>query len=414
MSSLRLLHLANHGSTNIGNGALIFGSEKVLREDLGGKVNFIPEPWDDYTVTGIKRFGADFVDLVNNGSDGLIIGAAATLTGSRAFTNTGMRFDLSRELWPKISKPIVFYAISYRFWPPHQTYHNLNQLRQVMDYIINNPRILFSVRNDGSKEWLESLLGYNSEKIVAIPDPALYVPVTDNFHPELEEKKINILISLNNEDEKQRFGRDEIYRFSGRLHEAILKCIPDGVLRYIQQRMEKGMGWRGKKRRFLRNLAEALEKLSKDWDLNLILCPHSNEDYKIIGEFISLCSARFSNQILGSCGQLKVPRTSYFYDLYAKADAALSMRVHSMSPAVGLGTPLVALVSQPRMLEFMEDVGLQDLAIDIYDPDFTEKIYRLLTYFLEHRDEVKQRLQTVRLKMRERTLAYNRRITSLF
>lgn len=403
---MKILHLANYNSTNIGNGALIFGTERVLQEDLGGDVSFIAEPWDDYTLLGHRRFDSSFVNLINHKSDALLVGAAVMLNGRADFKNAGMRVDLPYDLWPGISKPICFYAISYRIWP-NQRYHNLVQFQRTMDHVLNSPRILFSVRNDGSKAWLESLLGYSSDKIVPIPDPTLYVPTRDASHPELASGMVNVVISLNNED--------EIYRFGGATRERAWQYLAPWVhekqllwaWRYVP-------GWEARKKRFLGSLARALERLSREWDLNLILCPHYFDDYRIIGEFVALCSRRLAYQLMVSSGILKVPQAPYFYDLYAKADVALSMRVHSMTPAIGLGTPCVALVSQPRMSAFMDDAGLQDFAVGIFDPDLEEKVYRLLSYCLSNREHVWCRLQAARSKMRERTAAFNQRVTSLF
>lgn len=370
---MKLIHLANYHSTNIGNGALIFGAERVLKEDLGSNLNFYPEPWDDYTF-GLKKFDQGFVELVNQKSDGLLVGGAVTFNGRDYLQNTGMRLDLPLELWPKISKPIIFYGVSYRVWPGQEYYH-LDKLKKVVGNILSQPRIIFGVRNDGTKKWLESLLGYQSDKIISIPDPAIFVPVQDSRHPELVEGKSNILISLNNEDEAYRFG--------------------------------------GKKEQFLKHLAAALEALTKELDVNFILCPHYLDDYKIIGELISLCPPRVAHQLMVSTGLLKVPQTAYFYDLYAKVDLVLSMRVHSMSPAVGLGTPVVPLVSQTRMDEFLKDAGLEDFALSIFDQDLAEKLFKRSRYCLSQKDEVKRRLQSVKLAMRERTSAYNQRIALL-
>ena len=76
---LKLLHLANSHSTNLGNGALILGTERVLGEDLGedlGRpVAWTREPWDDYTFD-LRTFDRAFVDRVNRETDGLIVGGA--------------------------------------------------------------------------------------------------------------------------------------------------------------------------------------------------------------------------------------------------------------------------------------------------------------------------------------------------
>jgi len=74
---------------------------------------------------------------------------------------------------------------------------------------------------------------------------------------------------------------------------------------------------------------------------------------------------RLAYQVMISSGLLKVPETPIFYSLYSQADVALSMRIHSMSRALGLGTPFVALVSQSRMAEFLSNVGLENLGVDI-------------------------------------------------
>jgi hypothetical protein len=400
---LTLLHLANFNSTNIGNGALIFGTERVLKEDLGCGTSFSPVAWDDYTF-GLKGFDAKFVDLINQ-SDALIVGASVMLNGRMYLKHAGMRFDLPYELWTRIAKPVIFYAVSYRVWA-EQPYHNLAPFKRAMDFILNSPNMLFSVRNDGSKPWLEALLGYQSEKIAVIPDPTLYVPTTDGWHPELAADKINVVISLNEED--------EVYRFGGPSRERAWKYLSTYV---DEQRLLRTWryvpGWQNKKKQFLRNLAVALDQLARERDINVILCPHYFDDYKIIGEFLSHCSLRFAYQLAVSSGVLRVPQAPYFYDLYKKADVVVSMRIHSMTPAIGLGTPCVVLTSQSRMSEFLQDTGLQDLSVDIYDEDLTSKVYGLLCHALDHGPRVRARLQAVHVAMRERTRAYNQRVASL-
>ena len=88
MSLLTFMHLANHGARNIGNAALIFGLERVLREDLPGDVEFVREPWDLYSRR-VRRFDASFVERVNAECDALLVGAAVTFDGGTSYANTG-------------------------------------------------------------------------------------------------------------------------------------------------------------------------------------------------------------------------------------------------------------------------------------------------------------------------------------
>lgn len=408
MQTLKFIHLANHQSTNIGNGALIHGTERVLREDLGCPIEFLPEPWDEYTYSkGRKKFDATFVDLVNQQSDALLVNGAVTLNGVAKYKNTGSRFDLPLELWAKITKPIVFYGISYRFWPG-QVYHHLDKLRQTVDYALACPRILLGVRNDGTKQWLEKLLGFGSDKIISVPDPAVHVPThVGAWHPELAEGKVNIVLSLNNEDDAQRFGSDAA--------PAPCNARPSLWQRLIgkQNQQPSPVPPVSRKRQFLQALAQALDAFAAAHDVNLILCIHSHEDYTIAGEFVGLCSPRFQTQSIVSRGQMKLSQTSYFYDLYARADLALSMRVHSMSPAVGLGTPLIALTSQKRMTDFLLDSGLAEFGLDIGDPQFSAKLTARLQELHANAAAARAQLRAAQAKLRERTRVINQRIATL-
>lgn len=370
---MRLLHLANLNSTNIGNGALIFGTERVLKEDLGD-VEFTPTAWDDYTFE-LKKFDEKFVELVNS-HDALLVNGAVTFNGREYLKNAGMRLDLPLELWSRIKKPIIFYGVSYRLWPG-QPYHNLDQLKKAMSYLLNSSRVFFGVRNDGTKEWLENLLGYKSDKITEIPDPAMFVPVKDSWHLELAKDKINIIVSLNNEDEQ--------YRFPG-----------------------------NSKAVFLKNLASVLERLADEREVNYILCPHYWDDYKIFSELMVFLTPRLAHQKMVSTGLMKVAHAPYFYDLYAKADLALSMRIHSMSPAIGVGTPVVPLVSQSRMTYFLNNIGLKDLAIDVFSSKLTEELYAKIVSVVELKKQIKSKFKDVVFLIRNQLMNRNKEIQRLF
>src|SRR3989344_3543464 len=261
---MRLIHLANFNSTNVGNGALISGTEESISNDIPS-LYLLPESWDDYTF-GLKKFDENFVKMVNV-SDGLLIGAAVTFNGQKYQTKTGTRIELPLDLWDKIIKPVIFYGVSFRHWK-NQKYNNLNAFRKTFGLILNKENFLISVRNDGTLEWLEKILDRKlSEKVYVIPDPAIYVKTEDRSHPEIYKDKKNIILSLNNED--------EVYRFSGRNRELLWPLmsfwIPEKSMCKIWRSIP---GWDRKRTVFLKNLSGALEMLSKEMDINVILAPH--------------------------------------------------------------------------------------------------------------------------------------------
>jgi hypothetical protein len=401
---VKLLHLANHHSTNVGNGALIRGTERILRADLGA-IEFVPEPWDDYTLTGLRRFDDSFVDRVN-ATDGLLVGGAVTLNGRPMFKQAGMRLDLPLHLWSRIERPIVFYGISYRVWPG-QRYRNLDALRRTIRYLVEQPNVLFGVRNDGTKVWLEGLLGFSSARIFEVPDPALYVPAAAEPRPELAPGRRHLILALNNED--------EIYRFGGRLRERAWPAL-SALLeeRRLARWWGRVPGWRSAKRRILREIAAALDAISTRGDLGIVLCPHYFDDYAIMAEFVELCSPRLAHQVMTSAGLGNVRQTEHFYALYAQADVALSMRVHSMSPAIGLGTPTVALSSQPRLDRFMGDAGLADYSLDVFAEGLAERIRNTVGAVLERPHDARACFAAARERMRKRSAEFNARVATLF
>ncbi len=109
---LRSLHLAYHHSTNIGNGALIPGTEYALRKDFSRPVQFEAEPWDDYNFVSEKRFDRSFVERVNPHDSKLVGAVFQSMDAATCTTRNAPRSPLS--LWPEIKRPVVFYGISYR------------------------------------------------------------------------------------------------------------------------------------------------------------------------------------------------------------------------------------------------------------------------------------------------------------
>lgn len=401
----RILHLANWNSTNIGNGALIYGTERLLSEDAPYPIELIPEAWDDYTFK-LKQFDRDFVNLVNERADALLINGAVTFNAfRRSMTETGMRFNLPLPLWEEIRKPIIFYGVSYRCWP-YQAYPNAEAFKRMLAYALSRDSIFFGVRNDGTKAWLKDRFGVDSEKIREVPDPGLFVPVGDGFYPELHPTRKNVMLALNNED--------AVYRFASPLEKGVLR---GARLLKDPTRLERAMTRYGThsilRRQLVKRIAGAVERIAEEHDAQFILVPHYLDDYDMLDEFINIVQERIAHQRIVSTGLLAVPHTQHFYGRYAKADLALSMRVHSMSPAIGIGTPVIPLTSQGRMRRFLANAGLSDMAVDMHDPRFEEHLAsRAIELLNDPSLGREQRLESVN-RMRRVTRELNREIFDL-
>lgn len=373
---LDLLHLVNMRSANVGNGALTEGVETILDQDVARKVNWTRLPWDDYTF-GLKPFDRDFVDLINR-SDGLIVGGAVTMNGQVHYANTGMRFDLPLPLWSEVKRPIVFYGISHRHWKD-RPYHHADKLRLALQHMIDSPNVLFGVRNDGTREWIEQLFGAKSDRIHVVPDPAVFVPhSTDDRYPEIEPGRRNVILSFNDEDAEARFGGAE------------------------------------RRAEVLKEIARAMESALGKWDINLILAPHYFDDNRMLSDFVAVSKPQLAHQRMISIGSARLGGTRHFYGRYAKADLVISMRVHSMSPCVGLGVPMIPLVTQDRMRLFLKDAGLADLQVDALQPDLAARLGTAIDNALADPEKIKSRFARARTDMRARSQTFSRHIASLF
>jgi polysaccharide pyruvyl transferase WcaK-like protein len=85
-----------------------------------------------------------------------------------------------------------------------------------------------------------------------------------------------------------------------------------------------------------------------------------------------------------------------------------------MSPCVGLGIPMIPLVTQQRMKDFLADIGIDDMAVDALEGDLAERLSASIDKVMTDGEQVHGRLLAARERMRERSRAFNRRVDSLF
>jgi len=261
----------------------------------------------------------------------------------------------------------------------------------------------FGVRNDGTKEWIRDRLGIESSKIHEVPDPGLFVPHEDHDYPELHSVRKNILIAFN--------GEDAPYRFATGFERAILGLGQHFVNPARLERFVARFGsYKKERHRIILGMAAALERIARNMDVQFVLVPHYLDDYGMIQEFIEVLQERIAHQIVVSTGLVSVPHTAYFYGRYAKADLAISMRVHSMSPSIGLGIPVIPLTSQGRMRNFLSKIGLSDIGIDVKQEAFADLLAARALEMLADPVTYTEHTKKIIMKVREESRVCNQDI----
>lgn len=376
-SRLSLIHLINGNSANVGNGALTEGAERVIDEDFEAPVAWSRVPWDDYTF-GLKPFDRTFVSLINDHSDGMLVGGAVAINGREFYGDAGMRFNLPSDLWPEIRAPLVFYGISYRHWK-NQPYHHADKLMWTLDHILGRDNMLLALRNDGTREWLKAHFGMDSDRIHVIPDPGVFLTAEEGVdYPEFEKDRPNVLVAFNDEDSS--------YRYESREQRAAM----------------------------LREIAVAVERLLARWNANVILVPHYFDDLRMIADFVDLCTPALAHQRMISTGLARIVGSRHFYGRYLRADLVISMRVHSMSPSIGLGVPMIPLTTQDRMTDFLAGIGVADLVVDAFGPDLADRLTAMIDRVMSDPDDTRRRFNAARTQMREQAKRFNALAESLF
>ncbi|MBN1472255.1 MAG: polysaccharide pyruvyl transferase family protein [Syntrophaceae bacterium] len=400
--SIKLVHLANFNSTNIGNGALISGLESILAADFPRDIVWIREAWDDYTF-GFRQFDRRFVDLIN-ANDGLIVNGAVAIHGREYLNETGMRFELPLAMIEEVKKPIIFYGISYRHFKG-QAFHHQEMLRKTLATYAENPHIFLGVRNDGTRKWFkEALLVPDNilEKIYVIPDTGVFIQAQAGNYPEILPGRKVIIFAPNDEDAPFRYGEPNF----SHARETGYLLSEEGV-------EPQPSIWCQNRTRLIQALKNALTEILQKTGAQLLLIPHYLDDLKFIASLVDAFRPQIAHQSSISTGLMRVPGTAFFYGRYLAADLAISMRVHSMSPCIGLGVPMVPLVTQPRMWDFLDDVGLGDLALNAFSEKLEEDLAEESLVIIKDPDERKRRFLQAKSKMREEAKSINLRLVEL-
>jgi hypothetical protein len=321
------LVLANLRSPNVGNGALVSGTINSLNQSFPHKkFNYSYYAWDDVTFSN-SIFPEDFYISVNR-RDLLIVPGAVTFNGKIDHSRGGSRLNFTVDDLERIKCPLLLQGLSYRYWST-EPYPNVEKLRQLIDYLMLRPNCAFGVRNDGTKEWLTEVTKMNLDALTEVPDPGLFT-----LSPRERSKRgENLFVSVNYEDAECRYSST-----------SDLENILEGI-------------------------SIACERFASDTTENIVFVPHSFEDYEMMLLVFKRLKPRTLHQRVRILGMPSFDSHMEIYRAYESARAVISMRVHSMSPSLGLGVPTMVISSQQRLTKYMENLGLKNQVIEMSSPN---------------------------------------------
>lgn len=352
-------------------------------QEKGIEAEFINEEIMEYKPhLGSKDFNSqDFINFAND-FDLIIIGGGGFFSAFPAYGNSGCHVDFTFTTLDQIKTPIVYYALGFSTYYGQKYYHT-DRLEALLQYAQKNgDRLLVSVRNDGSYDRLKKFIKSEIlQSVEVIADGGFFVPVQNHHHLEIEPHRMNIGIQLAGDKTAFRF------REVNSLFVRVLRRILKGHMEVKKIRNEL---------KALQSLAHVAERLVREYNANIILCPHIHKDLEITGRFISLLPddiARFHLKIAGIYRGNEDALKQF--DLYRKMNLVLAMRFHSNVCSFALGTPSVGLVTHDQLDEIYK--GLKsDSFVYLSDRNLEEKLWDKIQKILKDPEQEKsQRLSKV-------------------
>ena len=330
MREIEALVLANIQSPNVGNGALVTGTLNSI-STVNPKNSISPSfySWDQVTFAD-SIFRHDFYEKVNE-SQLLLIPGAVTFNGREDHKKGGSRLNFTEQDLDKIRVPIIAQGLSYRFWSDG-IYPNKHQLLQTMSYLNSRDNCLIGLRNDGTKAWLENLLGEEMTNMPECPDPGFFVG-----SPRFNDLGKDLFISVNYEDSINR------YKDSNNLEQII------------------------------KTLVSCCEIFAENTNEKIVFVPHSFEDYEMI---LMVCKRLKVGVLHKKVRVLSMPGFEdhmQIYNHYHGARAVIAMRVHSLSPSLGMRLPTLVISTQNRMKTYMSNLKLERQIVELDDQNIVKK-----------------------------------------
>jgi polysaccharide pyruvyl transferase WcaK-like protein len=371
---LRILHAATHGH-NIGDGALVAGMHRVLREDLGdmlgAELEFTP-----LDVLGHKlRRRRDMLPRreareVLAAHDLVLVGGGGMIEGGKGNYLSGINFNFHLDVLRDSPVPWVFYALGHNQFRRTFFFHR-RRLRRLLRLAADGAHP-FSVRNDGSEERLRKLVG-DAGEVTTVPDPGLWVPEGPGQTPEMDSPGPRLLVQLAGDRGSKRFRQE-----------------PEVVLR---------------------RLGELLQRLIEERGVTVTLCPHLLGDLPLCTGLLRHLPDRVQRPSVSMTPVMHgAGAAPAFFDRYRRADLVLGMRGHSVICAVGTGTPVVGLASHDKVGGFLREVGLGEWAVDLDRDRRLEELERVLVGMLGDLEAARRRTAATVPALRRAARRFHERI----
>ena len=304
------------------------GEQATREEDLPFSLSTIPLEVRDFIHWNRRSFDEDFLQQVDN-ADALIIGGFSLLQFWRTDTQSGTYLEFAPDFLSRIKRPILFHGIGCDATRGVEDIA-INRMRQFLDSVLGMDNQHFSLRNDGTIDFVRTYLGASyADAMTVIPDGGLFANPQANSHHLLPRNARFIAVNLAGDMPDKRY--------------------------------------RNKKNRdidsdFARHLADELEEiLSQNHDMYCVFIPHIYSDFSLIMKVMACFSDRFRRTRVVVAPYVQAPlHWEQNFDLYRRAELVIAMRYHANLTSLGFGSNTLALSTHHKIQGQFSAYALQD------------------------------------------------------
>lgn len=360
--SIRALHIASFNG-NIGDMANHIGFYETLKYALNKEIEYEQlEMRKFYRNWRECSFDDKFVEYANT-FDMVIFGGGSFMRLEWDDSENGTTIDISIENLKKIKSKIIFNGLGC-----HKTQGTnsaiIKKFKTFVDYCVSADNILFTVRNEGSKNNIVELLGTEyQDKIIEVPDGGFYTHIPTYPHNEYIEGEKYIAINVAG---NHAITKDEA---------------------------------------FMKSLGKMLESILIEREyIRIVFMPHIMKDYEAIVALYKYIADNLVRTRISCAPYLNGERTDglYLFDLYRNAAVTLGMRFHSNVCPIGLNKPTIGFGTDKAINDMYDNVKLSRRYIN-FERQSMEDLKNILIeaidnpdVFLKENQVSKEYLQTKR------------------
>lgn len=316
---------------NFGDAALPVAVRESITA-VAGETDWLP-------VHAHQVVDAERLELINGQRALLVGGGGLFLPDTAPNGNSGWQWNVPADLLRRIEVPLSVYAVGFNLFSG-QSFHGDLFRRNLI--ALAEQSIMIGLRNHGSINAVRELLPARlQDRLRFVPCPTTVLSHNRPGLPPAVPGTGTVLINAAFDRADRRFGDNYPV--------------------------------------FLAQLAQAITAIRRA-GADVRFAAHLPADERLVHDLADAHDIRLPIEPLH---QLSLDQG---YAVYRRASVVIGMRGHAAMIPFGLGTPVLSLVSHPKLRYFCEDIGRPEWALDVTDPELGRRLTDRVVDILDAED----------------------------